>query len=541
MNVRYLRHALASLLVLVVAACAPAATPTPAPTVARPTTAPTSAPVATAAPQATTTQAAAVPQGTLTVGLGNIPGTGDPHKFVAPPSAWLNYLVFDSLLEFDDNYQPQPALAVSYKNVEPTVWEFKLRPGVKFQNGDALTAADVKFSFDRVLTSQGKLPQQARVMTITKVEAVDDQTVRFTTDKPDPLFLKRIGSHYIIPQKYFQTQTEDGFGKAPIGSGPFKVTELTPDNQVVFDAFAGSWRGAPKMAKVVWKVIREPATRVNALKTGEIDIAQAIPPDQVAGLKSAGVQVLPVARAQVQTVAFNTAQKDSPLANKQVRQALNYAVDKQALVDSLLTGFGSPANGQIVGPDGFGYNPDLKPYPYDAAKAKQMLVDAGYPNGFSMKMQATVGNFPNDKQLYEAVASYLSAAGVKVDFSVIELSVWLKEFYSLPDQSPMFVQGLQYLPFMDADLSLGWYSCSQPEASRRFCNTAFEDKLTASRAEMDPQKRLKLLQDANAIMRDEAPALYLYQLSDLWGMSSKVSGLASRADAVLTLERVTKK
>ncbi|CAG0989860.1 Glutathione-binding protein GsiB [Anaerolineae bacterium] len=565
MNVKYLRQILAaSFLVLAIAACAPATTPTavpPAPTVAKPTTAPTAAPaatvapttapaattaptaapVATSAPQPTATQAAAAPQGSLIVGLGNIPGTGDPHKFVAPPSAWLNYLVFDALFENDDKYEQQPALAESYKIVSPTVWEFKLRPGVKFQNGDALTSADVKFSFDRVLSSGGKLPQQARVLTITKVEAVDNLTVRFTTDKADPLFLKRIASHYIIPQKYFDAQKEDGFGKAPIGTGPFKVTELTPDNQVVLEAYTGSWRGAPKVAKVVWKVIREPATRVNALKTGEIDIAQAIPPDQIAGLKSAGVQVLPVARAQVQTVAFNTAQKDSPLAKKEVRQALNYAVDKQALVDALLTGFSNPANGQIVGPDSFGYNPDLKPYAYDAKKAKQMLADAGYPNGFTMKMEATVGNFPNDKQLYEAVASYLSDAGVKVDFKVIELSVWLKEFYSLPDQPPMFVQGLQYLPFMDSDLSLGWYSCSQAEATRRFCNDAFEAKLTASRAEMDPQKRLKLLQEANAILREEAPALFLYQLSDIWGLSSKVSGLAPRADAVLTLERVVKK
>lgn len=537
MNVKHMRQILAaSILILVAVACAPAATPTavpPAPTVARPTTAPNTAPAAT--------QASTAPQGSLIVGLGNIPGTGDPHKFVAPPSAWLNYLVFDALLENDDKYEQQPALAESYKNVSPTVWEFKLRPGVKFQNGDALTSADVKFSFDRVLNSGGKLPQQARVLTIAKVEAVDDLTVRFTTDKPDPLFLKRIASHYIIPQKYFTAQGEDGFGKAPIGTGPFKVTELTPDNQVVLEAFAGSWHGAPKVAKVVWKVIREPATRVNALKTGEIDIAQAIPPDQIAGLKSAGIQVLPVARAQVQTVAFNTTLKDSPLAKKEVRQALNYAVDKQALVDSLLTGFSNPANGQIVGPDSFGYNPDLKPYAYDAKKAKQMLTDAGYPNGFTMKMEATVGNFPNDKQLYEAVASYLSEAGVKVDFKVIELSVWLKEFYSLPDQPPMFVQGLQYLPFMDSDLSLAWYSCTQAEATRRFCNDAFEAKFTASRAEMDPQKRLKLLQEANAILREEAPALFLYQLSDIWGLSSKVSGLAPRSDAVLTLERVVKK
>ena len=208
MNVKHMRQILAaSILILVAVACAPAATPTavpPAPTVARPTTAPNTAPAATAAPTTApaATQASTAPQGSLIVGLGNIPGTGDPHKFVAPPSAWLNYLVFDALLENDDKYEQQPALAESYKNVSPTVWEFKLRPGVKFQNGDALTAADVKFSFERVLSSGGKLPQQARVLTIAKVEAVDDLTVRFTTDKPDPLFLndgrvQEIVKHYV--------------------------------------------------------------------------------------------------------------------------------------------------------------------------------------------------------------------------------------------------------------------------------------------------------------------------------------------------------
>jgi peptide/nickel transport system substrate-binding protein len=522
------------------ASAAPTLQPASAATSVPPTSAP-AAPTATRPPATSVPTAASAVASSLVLGLGNIPGTGDPHKFVAPPSAWLNYLVFDGLLTFDDQYKTQPALAVSYTNINPTTWEFKLRPDVKFQNGDTFSASDVKFSFDRVLNSGGKLPQQQRVSTIKQVDVVDPLTVRIQTTQPDPLFLKRVASQYIIPEKYFTAQGEDGFGKAPIGTGPYKVTELTPDQQLTLEAFPDSWRGAPKISKVIWKVLRDPAARVNALKTGEIDIAQAVPPDQVAGLKQAGIDVLPIPRAQVQTVAFYTTLADSPLAKKEVRQALNYAVDKQAIVGSLLPGFGKPADGQLVGPDGFGYNPSLKPYPYDVNKAKQLLAAAGYPNGFSVTMEATVGNFPNDKQLYEAVVAYLGEAGVKVDFQVIELSVWLKQFYSIKDQSPLFVQGLQYLPFMDADVPLGWYSCSQPEGTRRFCNDAFDAKLTASRSEMDPQKRRTELQDASAILNDEAPALFLYQLSDLWATSSKVSGLAARADAVLTLERVTKK
>lgn len=527
------------LLILTLAACGPGATPAVAPAAATPIPATEVPPTPTATVPPPTEAPPPAVESELVLGLGNVPGTGDPHKFLAPPSAWLNYLVFDSLLENDDNYQVQPALAESYENIDATTWEVKLRPGVKFHNGDELTAADVKFSFDRVLNPDNNLSQGRRVLTITGVEVVDDLTVRITTEEPDPLFLQRIASQFIIPQKYFEEQGEEGFGKAPIGTGPYQVVEMTPDSQVVLEAFPDSWRGAPNIDRLVWKVMREPATRVAALRTGEIDIAQAVPPDQAADLEAEGIQVLPVPRAQVQTVAFESDLEDSPLADAQVRQALNYAVDKEALIDSLLYGFSGVADGQLVGPDGFGYNQDVEAYPYDPEMARQLLAEAGYPDGFSVAMEATVGNFPNDKQIYEAVAAYLEDVGVDVDLQFIELSVWLEKFYG-GDRAPLWVQGLQYLPFMDADLALGWYSCSQPEGVLRFCNEAFEEKLQASRSEMDPEKRRELLQEAIAIFHDEAPALFLYQLSDLWGLSPNVSGLAPRSDAVLTLERVTK-
>ena len=476
------------------------------------------------------------PHGSVTFGLGGIPTDLGPYAAVAPPGLYVYKAVYDGLVTLDEKANVVPALATSWKADSPTSWTFNLRQNVVFQNGEALDADGVAADF-KYLLGHASLPAAAQAVTVASVKAVDAKTVQVVTKDPDPLLTRRLTAVPIPAPKAYAADPAS-FATKAIGTGAFQLTDFTVHQSLTLKAWDKSWRPAPKLAQVTFKEIPDAATRVQALKAGQIDVAQGVSPDDISGLKAASFQIEIVPRAQIQQVTFETVSQGGPLANQDVRLAMNYAVDTQKIVSTILQGTTKPASGQIVGSDGFGFNPAIKPYGFDPAKAKTLLAKAGFPNGFSTTAEITVGNFPNDKQAYEAVANYLDQVGIKVTLKVVTLAEFLKAFRGGP-RDPLFVEGLQYLPEIDASKAFSWYSCAQPQAARRFCDQQLEDLLVKANTELNESKRKDLLLQAGVRFHDLAPAIPLWQLTDIWGVRKGLSGWVIRSDAELPLGTLT--
>lgn len=483
-----------------------------------------------------TAQAAGKPHGSVTFGLGGIPTDLGPYAAVAPPGLYVYKGVYDSLVALDEKAAVIPALATSWKSDSPTSWTFSIRQNVQFQNGEALDADGVAGDL-KYLLAHPSLAAAAQVVTIASATAVDSKTLQVVTKAPDPLLTRRLTAVPIPAPKAYLADPAS-FATRAIGTGAFQLTDYSVHQSLTLKAWDRSWRPQPKLAQVTMKEIPDAATRIQALKAGQIDIAQGVSPDDISGLKSGGFQIQVVPRAQIQQVTFETVNQGGPLANQDVRLAMNYAVDTQKIVSTILQGTTRPAQGQIVGADGFGFNPAIKAYGYDPAKAKALLAKAGFPNGFATTAEITVGNFPNDKQAYEAVANYLDQVGIKVTLKVVTLAEFLKAFRGGP-RDPLFVEGLQYLPEIDLSKALSWYSCSQPQAAKRFCDQQLEDLLTRSNTELNEGKRKDLLLQASARFHDLAPAIPLWQLTDIWAVKKGLSGWVSRSDAELPLATLT--
>jgi peptide/nickel transport system substrate-binding protein len=431
-------------------------------------------------------------------------------------------------------------LASSWRSVDDRTWEFKLRPDVKFQNGEPFDASAVKYSLDRIMqpgATKGGLA--SFIPLIAEVKAVDPGTVQIVTKSPDPLVPTNMAIMHMLPPKYFEQVGAEEFASKPVGTGPWKLKEFAKDNRIVLEAWPESWRGAPALAEVRLLAMIEGSTRVAALQTGEIDVAQALPSDLIEQVKGVGASVAHAWQGRAHIVVLDMT-TDSPIADKRVRQALNYAVDKQAIIQSLLSGYARESDGQLAGPDATGYNSNLKNYPYDVRRAKELLAEANHPNGFEIAMGSPVGGYYQDKDTAEAIVGFLEAVGVRAKLTVREYATHIR-MRSEGTLDPLFFHGFNYFPQMDADRIMGWFlSTKQPGRTPTYNNQAFDDLLTRSRSELDAAKREKLLQEAAEVMREDPPVIFLFQPPDLYGVSSKVKNFEPRADAIVWFDTIAK-
>lgn len=533
-----MRHSLLRALLalpLMLAACAPAAPSSPS---KPPGSAPAaSAPVASA-PSASGQGAASGPgvARELKIGIGSIPAVMDPAFDTNSLSMFVYNQVFDSLAVADERGNLQPALAESW-SVSPdgTTWTFKLRQGVRFQNGEEFNAEAVKFTLQRIGDPEVKSNWAARVAEVASIDVVDPYTVAVTTKRPWAILLKDLLIAYVIPPAYYAQVGKDEFAARPIGTGPFQVREFDKLSHVRLAAWDGSWRGKPAVTGALIRRLPEAATRVAALEAGEVDLVFDVPAEDADRLKAKSLQLQAVNIAQPQLLILR-ATGDTPLKDRRVRQAMNYAVDKEAIVQHILSGYGRVLDGQLVGPDGFGYSPELKPYPYDPARAKQLLTEAGYPNGFTMKFDGTIGRYPKDKEIQEAIVAQMGQVGIKLDLNIVDGGVYIGEYLN-GRLGPVFIIGQQYLPSMDVNQGLPNFRTAATH--KQLASPEFDELYTAQASEMDEGRRLRKLQELSAWFRENAPVLFLHQFQSIFGLQPQVRGFTPRADYSADLTRVT--
>jgi peptide/nickel transport system substrate-binding protein len=353
----------------------------------------------------------------------------DPHFYNLFPNNNIAEHIFDKLVRMDPDSRMIPGLATSWKTIDPTTWEFKLRKGVKFHDGSELTAEDVVFSIDRVPNvpnSPGRFTPYTKA--ITKIDVVDPYTLHIHYATPYPLAPNDLSTIYIVSHKAAANATTEDFntGKATIGSGPYKFVRYVNGDRVELERNDAYWGDKPAYKHVTFKIIKNEAARTAALLSGDVDAIEQPPTADLAKIK-ANPNFTVTSKISHRVIYFNfdfldrsspdiTGKDGKPLAKNplrdlRVRRAMSKAINRQAIAERVMEGQAVPS-GQLVSDHLFGFVPGLKPDAYDPEGAKKLLAEAGYPDGFNLTVRGPAGRYVNDEKIVQAVAQMLTRIGI---------------------------------------------------------------------------------------------------------------------------------
>ncbi len=478
--------------------------------------------------------------GSLRIGVGALPATLDPHKNTAGISMATYFQLYNGLTRIDEAGRLQPGLAESWRWLNDKVFQIKLRRGVTFHNGEPLDAAAVKWNLERIINPETKSPVKDRIPTVTGAEVIDPLTTNLINGGPSGLLPRALAAVFMIPPKYYQAKGPNDFVRQPVGTGPFRFVSGTPGDNETLEAYANYWDGPPKLRQVFMRVMKEDGARVASLEAGDVDLIQTCPPDQVKRLTAAGFQTAwELMARQHFSIANSVLDGGGPFKDPRVRQALNYAVDKEAILSRIFLGYGTLAEGQFVDSRAVGFNKSLKRFPYDPARAKELLAAAGFAGGISTPITfwASEGAYLKDKDTILAIASYLNDVGINIQITQLE---WAKltEVYYANKMGGLNLQGWNYFPVMDADFIITHYkSWNKPSW---YNVEKFDAAYKQSTVATDPAARQQLLEQAQQILHDDPPGIYLLHPPDLFAFSKRVQGFKPRWDATIPLHGVTK-
>jgi len=480
----------------------------------------------------------------ITIALPAEATTMDPGRSTQVLTVNYFYNLYDSLTRWDAALHLQPGLASAWRALNDTTWEFTLRPGVKFHDGAALAADDVKATLERNL-QPGKTVVTPGFATIEAVQAVSPTVVRIVTKKPDPLLPVRMAQMgaQILPARL---TTDDGvkeLARRPVGTGAYRLVEWIKDERLVMEANRDwwGWEGrVPAIDRVVWKPIPDDFPRLVALDKGEADIVTNVPPDRIKAIAE-GRSTRIVSTPATRTVTFWMNATQPPLSDTRVRQAMHYGLDVPAIVRSLYAGMGKPFSGGLADTD-FGYNAALKPYPYDPARARRLLGESGYARGIDVTLFAGSGTMVNDKHLLEVIGDMWSKIGIRARIEMMEMGARqrMNNDRTVPPSGLMLINPQSTL--LDADGSLwrlfhpsgfgGKYWVGSQPGQR------FHELMEQARYSLDPAKRKQLYAEATRIIHDEKPWLELFQEVVVYGTSQRVV-FKPRADYRLIVAEMT--
>lgn len=436
----------------------------------------------------------------------------------------VNGLFYDPLVGRGADYELAPKLATKWEQTDPLVWEFTLREGVTFHDGSPFTAADVVFTFESILDLEQGWKTAQYTRTVASVEAAGDYTVRILTKEPDPQLAARLTQVNIVPQKVVEAGGDEAFAMNPIGTGAFKFASWNRDVELVLERYDDYWGGAPKVDRIVIKPIPEAAARVAAIQLGTADIAATVSPELAKTMEGTpGVRVAIERSMEIATIILNIEQEE--LQDPRVRQALNYAVDKPAIMNAIMGGAAFDHDGQslLFGPLNFGFNGDVTGYAYDPEKAKQLLAEAGYPNGFDLQLSSSVGRYQGDVEVTTALAEYLIAVGINVNLQQLEGGTFIDLLLSKS------IPGAFFQNLGSAQLDAGFYYdqwlSSAGGNTAYFSNPRTDAMAQEVRTELDVDKREALAKELfRTFVEEEAPWIFLWDQPRVYLLSDKLAG-----------------
>jgi ABC-type transport system substrate-binding protein len=462
----------------------------------------------------------------LVFGLGSEPVKLDPQDATDNPSYMATEHIYEKLVDFDEKMDIQPKLAESWEVKDNGLtWVFHLRKGIKFQDGTPFNAEAVKINFERVLNPDNKLARYGLYAPyIDRVEAPDESTVVFRMKQPFGALLAHLAHSAggIISPAALQKYGKD-IARNPVGTGPFKFKEWVPGDHITLVRNDDYWGPKPKLDELVFRPIPEGSSRVMALETGEVDVAYPLPVSEVQRLKGkSDLDVVVTPTLRVIYIGIKVTEK--PFDNVKVRQALNYAVDKKAIVDTVLMGFGEVANSPLA-PMTWGYSPTYT-YEYNPEKAKQLLKEAGVKPGTKVKLWTPEGRYLMDRQTAEVVQNNLQAVGFDVEFQKWEWASYLKEL-DKKAQSPYQLFLLGWAPSTgDADWGLRpLFGTDMANNNTLYSNPKLDQMMAAAAAESDRAKRKAMYADIQKLIMDEAPWIFLHVMYQTVGIRKGVTNV----------------
>tara|TARA_R110002012_G_scaffold5133_7_gene23450 strand:- start:4269 stop:5789 length:1521 start_codon:yes stop_codon:yes gene_type:complete len=478
--------------------------------------------------------------GSLTIASPQDPGSWDPIDTFLVNWAAVATNIFDGLTYRGPDMELVPGLATSWEELdEGKRLRFTLREGVVFHNGEPFNADAVKFTFDRLLGEQGaRGPQRSNYTAISSVEVVDEYTVDFLLNEPDPVLLTKLAGYgaMIVPPGYIEEHGDDHFNSHPVGTGPFKVVDYTPRSDVKLEGFADHWGGAPKLDSVTYRFISEPSTAVAELQSGRVDIV--LPPTIPIGMIESinnhpNTDVVSVPSPTVEALRFNT--QSGITADERVRQAIIMAVDRQAIVDSILAGEGNVI-ASFQGSQSFGFDPELEPYPFDPQRAQALLKEAGVEPGTSLQIDVR-GNDATFAEVAQVVAAYLQGVGLNATIQPYETNVLLNDIIPAGRTGAMFQQKWGGWTF-DFDNTAYLMYHTDERWNPYDSDTKLDEMLEAQRSITDEEEREDLLQSVARYTKERALEMPLYSLNALYGVGSRVENFEPAPDSRIRLTNV---
>jgi len=477
----------------------------------------------------------------LTIGLASEPSSIDPHFHNLGPNNAMSLHMFDRLIIPDNKQQLTPGLATSWQPVDETTWEFKLREGVTFHDGTPFTADDVVFTFERAPNVEGSPSSFATYIKGKTIKKIDDFTVHIITEKPYPLVPNDLMTFSIISKKHGEgAKTEDyNAGDATIGTGPYRFVEYVPADRIVLERNEDYWGDKPEWEKLTFKAIKSGPARVAALLAGDVDIIAQTPTTDIERLEgeaeielSSGISNRVIylhmdhfREASPFVKANGGGDIANPLRDAKVRKAISKAINRDLIVERVMENVAIKA-GQLLPEGFFGVSDKLVPEEYDAEAVKQLLAEAGVPDGFELTIHGPNDRYINDAKIAEAIAQMLTRAGIKTAVETMPRSVYFKRASSGgPDKSPEF-------SFILVGWGAGSGEASSPLKSLihtydkengygasnrgRYSNPEVDKLIEEALATVDDEKRAALLAQATEIAIDDLAIIPLHYQVNTW-------------------------
>jgi peptide/nickel transport system substrate-binding protein len=468
---------------------------------------------------------------TLTIGQAEAFQFLDPQRTYLSSESSMDQSIFDTLVTFDNNAQMKPLLATEWSVTGQNEWTFKLRQGVTFHNGEAFTAESVRYNVERITTPGYQ--DYAFMAPVDHAEVVDDLTVKIITKSTYPTLPNLMSQFFIVSPKAMEAGVDE-FVKQPIGTGPYKFVDWQPDDHVHVEANESYWGGAPTIKDVTWRVLPEDSTRVAALQAGEVQIIKGLPPDQFDMINGTdGLQAVEIRSIRTPYFRFYPESPQGggePFKDVRVRQAFNYAINVDSIIANLLGGH-AERMATTMTPDMFGYDPSIKPYPYDLDKAKQLMADAGYGDGFEITFETwSAGPAPKPVELAQAAAADLAKINVKATVKPVELGTALQAQVN-KTIAPFGLWSWGGNGF-DGDVKF-WGIFHTDSSSTFLTDQTMVDLVNAEQATTDPEERKKIFSQLQQHAVDQAFIVSLFAQMDMYGVSKSVTWTARHDEMVL--------
>jgi peptide/nickel transport system substrate-binding protein len=437
--------------------------------------------------------------------------------------------MYDRLVDRDaKTFKPAPALATGWKIVNDTTWEFTLRPGVKFHNGEPFNAQSVKATMDYIKDPANKTHYLPRWALVKEVQVVNDTTVRFVTEKPWPGLIDRIAGFEFLPMpaRALKDLGIQALAAKPIGTGPFKFAQWVRDERLVLERNPDYWQGAPDLNRVTFRYIPEFSARLAALLAGEVDIMKDVPPHAVDLVDRSGkAKVRSTVSSRINYLALVNL-KPGPMQDVRVRKAINHAVNVDELIQQVLKGRASKMCGPLS-PINVDYTPGIECYKYDPERARALFKEAGIdPANLQLTLDTPSGRYPLDKDVSLAIAAQLQRLGIKVNTVVNEWGTHLDKIKNRTTGDMFF---LGWGPAFDAQNTIEQLFIGKQTYSSYGGNASLEARINQALTIVDPKKRLEAWAEIQRAVHAEAPWVFLWQQHDLYGVANWVEWMP-RAD-----------